>query len=141
MSLTPEQLARPGTEHAHQVALMCACALAIHEHSELALLFAIPNGGDRSPIVAGRLKAEGVKPGVSDLFLPVAKGAYHGLFLELKVPIRKSTKNGGMSDKQVEFCNDVSLQGYACFCVWGWEHAFRVLTNYLNLGPYQQPNP
>ena len=33
-------------------------------------IFAIPNGGARSPATAGRLKAEGVSSGVPDLFVP-----------------------------------------------------------------------
>lgn len=33
------------------------------------LLFAIPNGGKRNAREAARLKAEGVTPGVPDLFL------------------------------------------------------------------------
>ena len=33
-------------------------------------IFAIPNGGARSPSVAGRLKAEGVSKGVPDLYIP-----------------------------------------------------------------------
>jgi hypothetical protein len=34
------------------------------------MIFAIPNGGARSPSVAGRLKAEGVSKGVPDLYIP-----------------------------------------------------------------------
>ena len=33
-------------------------------------IFAIPNGGARTPSVAGRLKAEGVSKGVPDLYIP-----------------------------------------------------------------------
>lgn len=33
-------------------------------------IFAIPNGGARSPSTAGRLKAEGVSKGVPDLYIP-----------------------------------------------------------------------
>ena len=33
-------------------------------------IFAIPNGGARSIATAGRLKVEGVSPGVPDLFIP-----------------------------------------------------------------------
>jgi hypothetical protein len=34
------------------------------------LIFAIPNGGARSRATAGRLKVEGVVPGIPDLFCP-----------------------------------------------------------------------
>lgn len=46
--------------------------------------FAIPNGGHRSKAAAGKLKAEGVRAGVLDIFLPVPRGAYHGLWIEMK---------------------------------------------------------
>lgn len=46
--------------------------------------FAIPNGGGRSKREAGRLKAEGVTAGVSDIFCSVAHGGWHGLYIEMK---------------------------------------------------------
>lgn len=42
-------------------------------------IFAIPNGEARSRRVGGRLKAEGVSPGVPDLFIPA-----WGLWIEMK---------------------------------------------------------
>ena len=51
---------------------------------ELALLHAIPNGGSRNPLEAVHLKQQGVKPGIPDIFLPVASGPYHGLYIEMK---------------------------------------------------------
>ena len=36
-------------------------------------IFAIPNGGARTPSTAGRLKAEGVSKGVPDLYIPAWK--------------------------------------------------------------------
>lgn len=46
--------------------------------------FAIPNGGGRSKREGGRLKAEGVLPGVSDVFCALPAGPYAGLFIEMK---------------------------------------------------------
>jgi hypothetical protein len=63
----------------------------------LALMFAIPNGGRRSPKTAKTLKAEGVKAGVWDMFLPVAARGYHGLWIEFKKP------TGRFSNAQVEW--------------------------------------
>jgi len=37
-------------------------------------IFAIPNGGHRNVVVAGKLKAEGVRAGVPDLCFPEARG-------------------------------------------------------------------
>ena len=55
--------------------LQCACVKWFaYQHPELqGLLFAVPNGGARSKATAGKLKAEGVVAGVSDLILLVPK--------------------------------------------------------------------
>ena len=49
--------------------------------------FSIPNGGMRNVIVAKKLKAEGVKAGVADLFLMIPNKIFHGLFIEVKTPV------------------------------------------------------
>jgi hypothetical protein len=91
----------------------------------LGLLFAIPNGGHRNVIVAKRLKAEGVKPGVPDLCLPVARGQFHGLFLELKADRNTATL------EQTHWIEALRAQGYAAFVTRGWESAAQHLEDYL----------
>lgn len=121
--MTPEQYAKSGSEHAHQVALfMWAQQSGI---AELKLMFAIPNGGERNAIVATRLKAEGVKSGVPDVFLPVARQGCHGLFIELKKP------KGRANAAQSEWIDALQAQGYgACVCI-GWEAARQIILQYL----------
>ena len=46
--------------------------------------FAIPNGGLRKLSVAVKLKNEGVKAGVADLFIMQSNKLYNGLFIEVK---------------------------------------------------------
>ena len=48
------------------------------------MLFAVPNGGGRSRIEAGIMKAEGVTAGVSDLIFLEARGGYGALCIEMK---------------------------------------------------------
>lgn len=48
------------------------------------MLFAVPNGGYRSKVEAGIMKAEGVVPGVSDLVFLVPRGGYGALCVEMK---------------------------------------------------------
>ena len=80
--ITPEGLAAAGTEHAHQKAIFCWAANNFNKWPELQLMFAIPNGGTRGDdkksrtIRGGKLKAEGVKAGVPDIFLPVPRHKY-----------------------------------------------------------------
>lgn len=76
------------------------------------LLFAIPNGGHRDIRTATRLKAEGVVPGVPDLFLavpnPNARTWVNGLFIELKVGKNKPTPS------QMHIIRKLKEQGYDC---------------------------
>ena len=93
---------------------------------ELELLFHIPNGGARNPIEARHLKEQGVKAGVPDLFLPVARGGYHGLFIELK---RK--RGGKVSDEQASWIVQLNQKGYLAVVCAGWEEAARMILKYL----------
>lgn len=81
-------------EHQEQSRLMTWAAIKCREMPELALLFAVPNGGLRNLRVAAKMKAEGLKAGVPDLVLPVARGGYHALFIEMKT-VNNRPKNGG----------------------------------------------
>lgn len=126
-------------EHCEQVALvqwsawMCFRARAgevPREFETLDWLFAIPNGGDRDRIVAGRMKAEGVKSGVSDLCLPVARGGYFGLWIEMK-----RHDGGTVSETQTKFLSFVGEQGYANVICYGVEPAIHAIKKYLALKP------
>lgn len=94
---------------------------------ELKFMFAIPNGGSRNPIEAKNLKRQGVKAGVSDICLPLPKGNYHGLFIEMKVGRNKP------SDKQKEFLAHVNSVGYKGTVCYGFEEAQKVILDYLKL--------
>jgi hypothetical protein len=88
-----------------------------------------PNGGYRAKTTAKNLKAEGVKAGVSDILLPVARSCYHGLFIELKNKNKRSkaTKN------QKEWLEALSQQGFMTAVCHGWEQASEVIKGYLEL--------
>ena len=58
---------------------------------ELSRLYHVENERQCTPQQAARRKRMGVKPGVPDLCLPVARGRYHGLYIELKTPTGKAT--------------------------------------------------
>lgn len=113
------------TEHQEQAALMQVARLHEKKWPELALLHAIPNGGQRHVAVAAKLKAEGVKAGIPDLFLPVPRGNAHGLYIELKA------KGGNVSDSQRKMLAALAAQGYACLVCYGWEPAWEEIQKYL----------
>lgn len=78
-------------EHDLQVAIITECDQRAETEPEWGLLFAIPNGGKRHWAVAAKLKAEGARAGVPDLFWPIARHGFHGMFLELKISPNQPT--------------------------------------------------
>ena len=77
-------------------------------HPELSLLFHVPNGGKRSKV------------------LPVPRGAYHGLFIEMKAP------KGRTSDAQNTWIEKLKSNGYAVKVCYGFESAQQTLLSYLD---------
>lgn len=123
------------TEHAHQVALCQWAALEGRHDNRLRMLFAIPNGGERNRVVAARLKAEGVRAGVPDLFLPVPnRFGYHGLFIEMKKPALRPKRGGagGVSVLQRQWMDALENQGYACVVCYSWDEARNEIRKYLD---------
>ena len=119
-------------EGAEQATLFHWAGMQSIWYPELELLFHIPNGGKRSKSEAARFKAEGVKPGVPDICLPVARGGYHGLYIELK---RRDKSKSRVSREQAEWINDLSGQGHMCLVCWGWEAAARTIEDYMSMPP------
>lgn len=95
-------------------------------YPELAMLYAIPNGGKRAIKTAVALKKQGVKRGVPDMCLPVARGGYHGLYVELK-----RQKGGTVSDEQREWIAALNTQGYKAIICHGAEEAIEQIRGYL----------
>lgn len=75
---------RVPTEDEEQIALFRWAAMMEWKYPQLRRLYHIPNGGKRTKAEAGIFKAMGVKSGVPDVHLPVARGGYHGLYIEMK---------------------------------------------------------
>jgi hypothetical protein len=105
-------------------------------YPELRWFHAIPNGGLRDKITANKLKMEGVKGGVADCFLPVKRGQWSGLYIEMKAPKEKPVKadsKGGVKPEQFAFGNFVGSQGFGWIVCYSWEEAVLVLESYLNV--------
>lgn len=115
------------TEAQEQTTLFQWAALMIHRWPELRLLHAIPNGGSRNPIEARHLKEQGVKAGIPDIFLPCARGEWHGIYIEMK-----RRKGGRVSDEQREMIRLLIEQGYKAVVCYGWEEAKNVIVEYMN---------
>lgn len=184
MAKTPWEMADVGAEFSHQTALFAWAAMArmfgaraandassytkagyakeLCEQGlsepipELEWLHAIKNQGHGDAIRGGRSRAEGVRAGVFDVFLPVVtrfeygenltnarrfggpglefshgQWGFAGLYVELKTPDRKNHKNGGMSDEQLLFQAWALDQGYAAELAHGWEELRDTILRYL----------
>lgn len=94
-------------------------------------LFHPSNGGKRNLMEACRLKAQGVRAGVSDLVLAIPVSPYHGLFLELKRPKTLTSRAGTLSDEQRDFLVLMAGVGYAVAVCYGWEDAKDTIEDYL----------
>ena len=116
------------TEHEEQVALMRLVELHKGRWPELGMLYAVPNGGNRNVITARKLKAEGVKPGVPDLCLPVPRDGYHGLYVEMK-----RQKGGTVSADQKAWIKALQGQGYMAAVCKGAADAWSLIHDYLRL--------
>lgn len=114
------------TEAQEQTTLLSWASMQSGKYPELSLLYHVPNGGHRSKAEAGRFRAEGVKAGVPDLCIPVARGGYHGLYIEMK-----RTRGGRISAKQAEWCEALMKQGYSVALCYGWEAAAETIMQYL----------
>ena len=122
----------PNSEAQHQANVINWALLHREEYPELEMLHHIPNGGRRDPIEAKHLKEQGVKAGVPDLCLPVPRGGYHGLYIEMK------TEHGHTSEAQERWGEKLTAQGYRWQVCHGWEAAVSTLEWYLTL-PEDRP--
>lgn len=91
-------------------------------------LIAIPNGGSRHPVEARNLKRQGVRAGVSDIFLAYPMNSHHGLWIELK-SLRHTAK---LTIAQQTWLTRMRNAGYVAVCVAGWEIAKHVIEIYLD---------
>jgi hypothetical protein len=92
------------SEHDLQTAVIAECDRRSLLRVEYGLIFAIPNGQYRQ----GQRMEPGLRAGVPDLFLPVARHGYHGLFIELKCGDNKPT------EPQTNWLRHLKAEGYLC---------------------------
>ena len=120
------------TESEEQQAVMSWSEWAANRMPEAGLLFHIPNGGARTAVTGARMKAEGVKKGVPDLMLPVARGGYHGLFIEMK-----RRQGGRVSPEQAGWLRNLEVMGYYTAVCFGADDAIKVIDDYLRGNIYK----
>lgn len=115
------------SEATEQIGIMAWCRAQESVSECLKYMYHCPNGGSRNKIEAGKLKKQGVKAGVPDLHLPIPKGKYCGLYIELKYA------DGTIQPSQKEWIKAMRQYGhFTCICYEG-ERAVQVIKEYINL--------
>lgn len=115
------------TEHEEQVALFQWAKANEAQYPELALLFAVPNGGYRPMATAAMLREEGVKAGVPDCFLMCRRRYYGALAIELK----RSDHSNHATPAQQEWIERLREHGYMAVVCYGAQEAINAITAYL----------
>lgn len=121
--MNQKQLGQLTTEHDEQVAVIKYCDS--HPNPDYADIYAVPNGGKRAIGLAVKLKAEGVRRGIPDLFLPKPRGEFHGLYIEMKKP------GGRVSPEQLERMNRLKSDGYKTAICTSATVAISVIESYM----------
>ena len=92
----------------------------------LGTIFAVPNGGYRSKATAGRMKSEGLKAGVWDIFVPVQMGQHCGMWIEMKAAKNRLTPG------QIAFRETVG-DAYKWKVCYSWHNAVEATCEYLGV--------
>lgn len=87
----------------------------------------IPNEGKRSLATAERLRRAGMRKGFPDLLIPVARGPYHSLYIEMKA------EGGKPTHEQVEWIHRLRGQGMCAYACVGAGNAIALIERYMNL--------
>ena len=114
------------TEAQEQKALFEWADYAKGRYPELELLYHVPNEARRSYALGRELNAQGLKSGVPDICLPVPRGGYGALYIEMK-----RRKEGRLSDNQRVWLNGLNCAGNKAVVCKGWEEARNVILEYL----------
>nr|WP_298117395.1 VRR-NUC domain-containing protein [uncultured Pseudomonas sp.] len=106
--------------------------LQLQHPAAYALTYHVPNGGRRDKVTAAKLKAQGVKAGIPDLKMAIARGGFFGLYIEFKAT---PPHDAAVSPSQREMLALLADQGYRAIVCRGMAEAMAAIIKYLNLPP------
>lgn len=115
----------PTDEHSQQVALFATLPTLYPKWPELRWAHAIPNGEERTKRAGVRLQMEGVKAGICDIFLPIARQGYGGLYIEMK------GAKGRVSPKQKDFIAHALSEGFDAHVCYSYKEAIKLIELYM----------
>ncbi|HJV52835.1 MAG TPA: VRR-NUC domain-containing protein [Noviherbaspirillum sp.] len=116
------------SEHAHQCAIVAWSRLPAvkAQYPGIELLHSSLNGVKLTKGQAGKAKAAGMLSGVPDLLLPVRRGPYAGLAIEMKYGRNKPT------DEQEWFLGRLREEGWRTEVCYDWIAARNVIIEFLS---------
>lgn len=141
LTISPERLAKSGSEHGHQKAVFCWLAHCAGWYEPFKWAFAIGNGGSRGDteqsrkIAGGMMKAEGVKCGVPDFMIPEPRfhRELNAMFAGLWIEMKDATGGDGGSEYQHEYIARLNEVGYAAQICNGWKEAIAAIVRYFEI--------
>ena len=98
----------------------------------------LAGGRERRGMAMANLKAQGFRPGVSDIVIALPQGDYHGAFIELKKephtyggPKAIKSRRTAIRPEQRDWINLMLDQGYWASVAWGTEDFKRLVSLFL----------
>lgn len=110
--------------HQQQVVEWARWASRSAKYPMLEMLHCSLNGVKLSKSQAGIAKGQGMLSGVPDLFLPVPRGKYHGLYIEMK------HGSNTLTDNQKKFLQNAANVGFAVSVCYSAQEAIKRIEDY-----------
>ena len=101
--------------------------IAVVEYCEYRRIpvYHVPNEAKRSPQAGLYMRRMGLRAGVPDLCIPVAKGKYHSLYIEMKA------EKGKITDHQRTWIELLRKQGMCAYVCYGAGDAISLIDLYM----------
>lgn len=116
------------SEYQIQVAIFLWMDLHRNRYPNLDLSYSTASGVKMPIGLLMKCKRTGiVKKGLPDIVIPVPKGEYHGMYIELK------TNEGKASKEQAEYVKRLSELGYKAIVCKGFDQTIKEIQGYFAL--------
>jgi hypothetical protein len=117
------------SEDAQQMALFRLLDFAANRYPDLAFVFHTPNGGARAKTTAARLKRLGARAGVPDVLVPIRRGDYSGIAIEMKYGKNHATVF------QQRYLEHLRRNGWLTYIEYDWTVAGARILSYIGASP------
>ncbi len=111
------------------------CDWAYKCYKDLIWEFLCKNNNEGKHTYGGwnRLKKQGFKTGMSDMFLAIPKGPYGGFWIEMKRPKTPTHAAGKLTKEQESFLIKMRAIGYKAECYYSGDDAIKAIAEYCGV--------